>query len=348
MKKVKIFGRGIPILAIVAIVMTAGMASAALLSYYGKITATANVEQSVVVDDQDYLNPIVERFDTVGGNTVVMPHILTNRSEISATVNFETSCSAVDINDDWMKPDGVTVTYLKPLGYTYNTTIEVNDSGLFLDVTVEDIGDEVVWTFDFPVEEFTGDGNLNVALIIALDGEDEGPAFQIHNNDGTDSSHDWGTWLVSPWGPTIDDGWFGWHSGDTNTPVTELDWVEATGNRNVPHGEGILQIKIEKSKLGPAFHWAANPTVGSGFFAVYDVDMEIPDISLGFDWGNPIVSTIFVDAIVSTNYIYAELMGATNEITIPPGEERGFVIVYNFDIATKPGIYTITTTVVPT
>jgi len=158
--------------------------------------------------------------------------------------------------------------------------------------TVEEDGDWMVWTFDFPVEEFEGNGNLNVGLIIALDGEGKGPAFQIHNNDGSDSSYPWGTWLMSPWGPTITNGWNGWHSSDTNIPVTDLDWVEAKGQRNTPwegivSGDGVMEIRIKKSELGDTFHWAAYPTVGSGFGPAYDVTMQIP---AAFDWGTPLVT----------------------------------------------------------
>jgi len=178
--------------------------------------------------------------------------------------------------------------------YSFTYTQDVNDGTVGqLVTTVTEDGDWMVWTFDFPVEEFTGDGNLNVGLIIALDGEGEGPAFQIHNNDGADSSYPWGTWLMSPWGPTINNGWFGWHSNDTNIPVTDLDWVEAIGQRNTPwkgivSGDGVMEIRIKKSELGNAFHWAANPTVGTGFYGpASDVTMQIP---AAFDWTTPLVT----------------------------------------------------------
>jgi len=178
--------------------------------------------------------------------------------------------------------------------YSFTDSQDVNDGTVGqLVTTVTEDGDWMVWTFDFPVEEFTGDGNLSVGLIIALDGEGEGPAFQIHNNDGPDSSYPWGTWLMSPWGPTISNGWYGWHSSDTNIPVTDLDWVEAIGQRNTPwegivSGDGVMEIRIKKSELGNAFHWAANPTVGTGFYApASDVTMQIP---AAFDWTTPLVT----------------------------------------------------------
>ncbi len=184
--------------------------------------------------------------------------------------------------------------------YSFQTfSQDIEGSDYDLEVTVEDDGTWIIWNFDFPVETFTGDGNLNLGLIIALDGEGNGPAFQIHNDDGADPLIEDGTWVMSPFDTELNSGcnWIGWHSGCVNTPVTDLSWVEATGNRNVPHGEGILQVKIKKSELGESFHWAASPTVGSGFWDAYDVTMQIPT---GFNWGTPLVD---MDV---PNYEYAE------------------------------------------
>ena len=179
--------------------------------------------------------------------------------------------------------------------YIFTDSQDVNDGTVGkLVTTVTEDGDWMVWTFDFPVEEFNGEGNLSVGLIIALDGEGEGPAFQIHNTDSDGMTYDGsisipaGTWVMSPWGPTINNGWFGWHSSDTNIPVTDLDWVEASGDRKGQGTDGILQVKIKKSELGNAFHWAASPTVGTGFSApAYDVTMQIPS---AFYWTTPLVT----------------------------------------------------------
>jgi len=188
---------------------------------------------------------------------------------------------------------GMYFEYVTVEPYSFADTQPVSDGTVGdLVTTVAEDGDWMVWTFDFPVEVFTGNGNLSVGLIVALDGEGKGPKFQIHNNDGADSSYPWGTWLMSPWGPTIGDGWMGWHSGDTNTPVTSLSWVEAIGQRNTPwegivSGDGVMEIRIKKSELGNTFHWAASPTVGTGFWApASDVTMQIP---AGFGWGTPLV-----------------------------------------------------------
>lgn len=190
------------------------------------------------------------------------------------------------------------------LAYSFTHAQDVNDGTVGeLVVNVAEDGDWMVWTFDFPVELFTGDGNLSVGLIIATDGEGNGPAFQIHNNDGSDASHPWGTWLMSPFDTGLVSGcnWLGWHSSCVNTLVTSLDWVEAIGQRNTPwqghvSGDGVMEIRIKKSELGASFHWVAYPTVGSGFYApAYDVTMQIP---AGFGWATPLVD------MNVPNYVY--------------------------------------------
>jgi len=87
----------------------------------------------------------------------------------------------------------------KSLGYSWSGTIGDQP----VSINVEDGECHVTWTIDFPIDDDPSNGLMAVGLIIALDGEGNGPAFQIHNNDGTDPSYNWGTWLVSPYL----DGW---------------------------------------------------------------------------------------------------------------------------------------------
>lgn len=48
-KKVNVFGKGIPVLAIV--ILSFAVVSAALLTFYGTITGLVTAQQSVLVDD---------------------------------------------------------------------------------------------------------------------------------------------------------------------------------------------------------------------------------------------------------------------------------------------------------
>jgi predicted ribosomally synthesized peptide with SipW-like signal peptide len=222
---------------------------------------------------------------------------------------------------DWIHYD---MSICRSLDYSYTQTISMlgkDDQTYYdLEVTVEDGDGWQTWTFDFPVELWTGDGQINAALIIATDGDGNGPAYQIHNNDGATTDYPAGTWLMSPWGPTIGDGWFGWHSGTDNTPVSELDWVQASGQRKAQGTDGILEIKIKKCSLSATTHWAAWPTVGSGWWEIAATYMPIPDADTvmgepeDFDWGSPIVDMSI------PNYIEADIhSGVSIEIAESDG-----------------------------
>ncbi len=322
-------GRRTGVLLVFGLLMT-GLASGALLEFFGTITGTVTVAQSVLVDEGNYLQINTYVTPSVAGNTIISDsHTLTNNAEVTATVNFETGVI-----------DGITTTYLKETEYSFVDTVGTQP----VDITVEDLGDSIKWTIDYPMTEPydpLGNGKLTVGLVIAIDGE---PVFQIHNNDGTDATYDWGTWLMSPWGPTIDDGWMGWHSSYDNTPLTELDWVSATGERDRENNpDGIFTITIDKSELGEDFHWALNLAIGTGFNDYDYEQMSVPDgVTPYFDWANPLVD---MDV---PNYVYAELVGALElPLTLQPGEILSFYIVNDFNVALTPGTYTITTNISP-
>jgi len=330
-RSISIFGKRISIFA-VAFILMASLGTAALLHTYGTVTGTAEVDQSVVFSD-DTTEKIYSWDGAVMAGNCYTDHIeLKNRASIPATVALVSECEADEGNCD-----GIATELLKNTEYIFNKEIPVNDGTLgSLEVTVTEEEDSIVWTFDFPVENFIGSGNLNVGLIIAT-GNSTVPSFQIHNNDGTDSNHEWGIWLYSPWGPTESDGW---NSGNTNTPTSELDWVDATGQRNTPwNGNGTMQIKIKKCKLGNVFHWAASPTVGSGFNSpASDTSMQIPE---SFSWAS--------SSVVGNNYKSATIMEVVSmPLTLQPISTFGLSLVSYFDIALSPDAYTITTTVNPT
>ena len=56
------------IIVVLAVLVAGSMiASAALIPYFGKITTTAEVSQSVLLDDKDWGDPITETLDATGG-----------------------------------------------------------------------------------------------------------------------------------------------------------------------------------------------------------------------------------------------------------------------------------------
>jgi hypothetical protein len=325
------------LIAVFAIALLIGTVSAAVLTYYGRIETSVTVGQSVLLDGKNIGEmPIYDTIDAVGGDKVGRCHWLENQANVPVDVELVS----------WGAPGGVTVVYHKPLGYSWSgKTVHTGGAKPYeVDIKVVDGDCKVTWTFVFPIEGDLGNGNMGVALIIATDGTGKGPAFQIHNNDGTDSKYAWGTWLFSPWGPTIGDGWYGWHSGTLNKPVADLNWVNATGDRYkdgkpddpTPNPTGEFTVTIAKCMLGDEFHWAVWTGVG-GFFDIAGYSAY----PVGFNWADPIVND-------ETNYAKATIMeplAAT--ITLLPFQRIDIVMCYEFDKAIAPGTFTIYTEVRP-
>jgi predicted ribosomally synthesized peptide with SipW-like signal peptide len=156
----------------------------------------------------------------------------------------------------------------KPLDYSFMGTSTTyafyKDNGIDVDITVESTDCQIIWTFDFPIDEDPGNGNMGYGLVISTNGVN--PEFQVHNNDGTDGTYPSGTHLYSEY----DDGW---HTSDTNTPVSDIDWISCTGHRYkdgktddpTPNPDGIFTVTIDKCTLTETIYWAAHFGAG-GFF----------------------------------------------------------------------------------
>jgi hypothetical protein len=75
------------LIAVLAMALLIGTASAALLSYYGKLKSNVTVLQSVLLDDHDY-TIIEENFDAVGGDVICKYHWLRNRASVPIPVQL--------------------------------------------------------------------------------------------------------------------------------------------------------------------------------------------------------------------------------------------------------------------
>ena len=310
------------ILLVFAIVALVSAVSATLLTYYGQVQTTANVSQSVLLDGYDYSIPVTHDFDIIGGCCKCYEHTLENQGCVGAPIDIVTTYS----------PDGegITTEYYKAVLYSYGETINIVDT-YDLEVTVEDLGDSLKWTFDYPTESgWQGDGQLPLGVIIA---NDEHPLFQIHNNDGSCAAYPWGTWLYSAWDDTAPGNWNGWMTGDDtttyNTPVNSLAWVDAAGEYYGQGTDGVLTVTIDKTELPDTFYWAAYPQTGGGWFAPYK-NQQMPTPS-DFTWTSPTYHTASLWETLSSPF------------TLPSGELWNIKICYIFNIAIMPGTYTITT-----
>lgn len=99
------------VLGVLAILVASTLVvSAGLLSFYGKVETTANVEQSVVLwDGSEWVNyntPIGEDFDTTGGSCECVEHSIKNRADVEAPIEMDTN-----INGHGKGPGGVNVSY---------------------------------------------------------------------------------------------------------------------------------------------------------------------------------------------------------------------------------------------
>jgi len=315
-----------------AIVLLVGIVSAAVISYFGQIQMTATVNQAVLLDGQDITEMPIEQTETVaGGESFLRHHWLQSQTSVPVELEFDTAFSPALTNDE------ITVSYLKSTGYSKPVKTAEYDGTTYypIDVTVEDVGDWIQWTFDFFAYNSTpmeGNGHFAGAVIISFDGST--PAFQIHDNDGVCDAFSWGTWLYSPYDPT-GGGWYGWHTSEEawNTRVDEIWWIEATGARDFSaNPEGKFVVKIHKTKLDATFHWA----VYANQFGFYHPNNGYSCYPADFIWGT---NEIFEQATI--------LEEITSPFTLYPGERLDFYIKYEFAVDIYPGTYTITSTVKP-
>jgi len=154
----------------------------------------------------------------------------------------------------------------------YESDIGVSEThygtGAPTDVVATMTDDSVVFNFDIDETSTGGQKALAYghwdAVVLVVSYDRVNPAFQVHNNDGTDPSFAWGDWLYSEWGP-IGTGYHGWHTSDRNTPIDNVDGISASGERSTtanPTGE--FSITVSKEILGSEFYFAIYVNVPSG------------------------------------------------------------------------------------
>ena len=105
-KKITIFGRQISEIAL-TLLITASLGSAGLLSYYGMITGTVNVEQSVKLDNRSCPDCIIsETKSGVAGSQIdgEVHHLTNANPDKDVIVSLDSECSGPD------GCDGVTIT----------------------------------------------------------------------------------------------------------------------------------------------------------------------------------------------------------------------------------------------
>jgi hypothetical protein len=300
---------------VLALAMCIGVASAALLQYYGKIISTVDVKQAIYLDGHLYNIPVEESFTATPGDIIWKPHYLESKANVPIKMAFDTEITNSSGLPDG---DGITVTYWKILGYKFDEVID------WARVTVEDKGEAVEWTIDLDENSPNLDGNpvAGIGVVIGIGNDIK---FQVHNNDGVDNNYPYGTWLYS----IYNNGWRT-GTGGNNQPLPE--GITATGGRSKSENpQMIFTIAISKEYLDMReFKWAV-------FFkgGMQRGSTKYPST---FSWSD----TTTVNMATATL-----LEQITSSFTLAPSERLDFYIKYEFATNITPDIYTITTEVQP-
>ena len=320
------------LLACILLICIATLANAAIVQYFGQINVTATANQAVLLDGKNiHEMPILESMVVAGGESECRAHWLKSLTKVPIAVELETTFSPS------LTAEEIGVTYW--MVDKYKVIVKTTTS-IPADITVEDLGDSIQWTIDMDeVEGPFNNGHAACGLVIGV-GNDI--VYQVHSNDGTDANYPWGTWLLSYWGPS-GTGWHGWHTSYKNIPITEIDGIDASGDRYLVAGsyDGYMP-------WGPVYH-EGNPelvftiTINKGLLhcgkfkwaAALMGDTSDTYTPATFAWSDE-DTTNFHTATIGTQIIAP--------IIIQPHERLDFVACYKFAKNISPRDYNIFTT----
>jgi hypothetical protein len=205
-----------------ALILCVGIVSAAVLPYFGQVQMTATVKQAIRLDGKDYTPPITEKADVSGGESFCTYHWLQSQTSVPVSLQFETW--GPDLN-------GITVTYLKSVEYSYSKDFETARG--VLHVTVTDDGEWLKWTYTYAATP-THTPKMTVAINYPH-------GFCITTFD--DGTHDGWYYSPDPYSEATTVRFADYSGG------TYEDWVETTASGNV------LTVAIKKSALPDTFLW---------------------------------------------------------------------------------------------
>jgi hypothetical protein len=351
-KKVKVFGRSIPAVAI-ALIAIAALASAGLLSYYGKLVGTATVSQSVKVDGRSYTESITGAWDGsfVAGKTIVDgPHKLTNDAPVPAKIVFETlQCEGTGCTPSTTSIVGITTTYqlvttlFGKRGGTAEWTTENPREGSYsvkmyvpaglggynggalvaIPIVPTTLNNLDSLTMSFYVKgDCAGDKPAYYQLKIDLGSDDFGRFVVLTPTSMVTSCSDWTKGSVS-------DSWYIWAFSGTPVgygPHTSSEW------HTILTSSGIDSKKY--------------------------TDYKVVEVDVQYGWNpNTAGGTVYVDTVTFQDKTWdlepdklqkVELTGYPIDLYIGSDmEERDFTITNSFQINLIPDTYTITTEIKP-
>jgi hypothetical protein len=327
-KKVKFFGRTVPAVAI-ALIAIAALASAGLLSYYGMITGTATVSQSVLVDGKSYTEPITYTYSGVAGNTVVDgPHNLTNDADIPATVKFETTCCNSTTGQCGYETgaacEGITTTVTSTITESSSYADYASDSQRLVALKVSGLTLRDLLAKDL---EYTVNVTSNPKYA---------PNINIWITDGTN------TYVVQAWGK--DWSGTGPHTVSFSGLVTLVAGYGATVNPALGAANTIKGTHATCYGSPEYCYYTSVSDLLADFGSATVVKVEVR-AQAGAAGGQVIRPVTFKAAGVTIDVPDSDSI--TGNIILQPGELLNFYITNTFAINLVPDTYTITTGIVP-
>jgi len=338
-KRINVFGKGIPVFALILLVLGVTGVTAALLEYYGVITTTVDVHQSIKLLSKDgqgvwqevictgtqgqgceISNVILE--ESPGGEKFCFKHKLKNQMSVEGTVELET------LYDPEHGDDGIYTTYYAPPMKTI-LILENKDSNW--DVIVDDT--QATLTFD----TVGNNGEFNYEL--EAEGLNTVSEYAIiYYADKPDRFVNWGG--DNP-GKLIDT-----FTTDGNGDYSTLGVVSVDIGMNLP-SENDANID--------EYDYCAF----DGYVHCYGAKIWIVPLS---DYTQPALTTwnpssylfetdmiTYFDCDLGVEYFLIDTLQElpVEEITIPSGEIQDFLVCYEFAEDIFPTQYTITTNIVP-
>ena len=309
MKKLSIFGKSVPLLALVMISIIAVGAIAATLDYYGYIEKTVTVTQAVQLDEKEYTEPIIVDLGSVpSGTTICQLHKLENTGTKPAVIDWDYTVSGPGMTG-LGHGQGIEVLILESVNEAYDNI----GIGALVEATVAKTWECSVTTW--VIDIINVGPHYGVGLVISLDGIN--PSFQVWYRE---YQAPFG-WYYQEW---TGDGWNGW--GGPEIPIAAMPGITATGDETGQHFEISIDCEY-MCGAGKEYYW--NMQVRTNLFS------WLNEPTSGWE---PAVSGFIV------NWTGTELVFP---LTLNPGEARAFNLAINLDPLLIPGVYVVTTTFMP-
>ena len=306
------------LITVLAIALTVGIASAALISYFGQVKMTVTVGQSVLLDGKDYTEmPIEEAAAVGGGEAFCKYHWLKCEAGMPVAVHFETTYSPALADDEIVT--------------TYTTTVtESSSADDYYDdkriMVLKQIGDMTVTDFLALPLEYTVNVISNALYA---------PNICFWMTDGVV------TYVVEAWGkgPEIP-----WATGLQTVTIQQL--FDGTKGYEVTVDTDYGQAnRISSVRPGTYAQW-----LGTGIaefiedYGTWTVITAEVRAQAGAAGGQVLRPVQFKAAGETMDIPDLDVF---DTVTLQPKEMLSFYICYSFDPLIQPGTYIIYSTVEP-